>query len=237
MEGANAAPDGVQTVQYDPHNMEFGLPDGTTPVDGATRRVAHQYFSYNAATDTFGPGSQGSFIPQKFYELEMKEDFIQLHPDLAAKTRFFCFHDDKGNARVPGPLIRAKYGEPVLVRFKNKLPSVKTPQDFGIAEMTTHLHNGHTPSESDGNPVNFFNSINDPNRGQPERASRISTTRTCMPASGIRRSARRATRTRRWVRCGTTITTSISPPRTSTRACSAATICSTISTPACPAPG
>ena len=29
--------------------------------------------------------------------------------------------------------------------------------------MTTHLHNAHTPSESDGNPVNYFNSINDPN--------------------------------------------------------------------------
>ena len=33
--------------------------------------------------------------------------------------------------------------------------------------MTTHLHNGHTPSESDGNPVNYFNSINDPNAVNP----------------------------------------------------------------------
>jgi FtsP/CotA-like multicopper oxidase with cupredoxin domain len=152
----------------DYHKMEFGPPDGTTPVDGATRSVKHQYFSYDAAHDTFGPGSQGSFIPQKFYEQEMREDFIQLHPDLPAKTRFFCFHDDSGNPVVPGPLIRAKYGEPVLVRYKNKLPSVKTAQDFGIAEMTTHLHNGHTPSESDGNPVNYFNSINDPNAVNPK---------------------------------------------------------------------
>jgi len=44
---------------------------------------------------------------------------------------------------------------------------VKTPQAFGIAEITTHLHNGHTPSESDGNPVNYFNSINDPNAINP----------------------------------------------------------------------
>ena len=56
----------------------------------------------------------------------------------------------------------------MLVRYKNKLPSVKTAQDFGIAEMTTHLHNGHTPSESDGNPVNYFNSINDPNAVNPQ---------------------------------------------------------------------
>ena len=68
---------------------------------------------------------------------------------------------------VPGPLIQAKYGEPVMVRFHNHLPSVKIPQAYGIAEMTTHLHNGHTPSESDGNPVNYFNSINDPNAVNP----------------------------------------------------------------------
>ena len=56
-----------------------------------------------------------------------------------------------------------------MVRFHNHLPSVKIPQAFGIAEMTTHLHNAHTPSESDGNPVNYFNSINDPERDQPAR--------------------------------------------------------------------
>jgi FtsP/CotA-like multicopper oxidase with cupredoxin domain len=148
-----------------PQNMEFGPPDGTTVVDGATLRIPHQYFAQvpGAPAGTYGASPLNptyNFAPQKFYELEMKEDFINLHPDLGATTRFFCFHDNNGKARVPGPLIRAKYGEPVLVRFKNKLPNVNKPQDFGIAEMTTHLHNGHTPSESDGNPVNFFNSIN-----------------------------------------------------------------------------
>ena len=52
--------------------------------------------------------------------------------------------------------------------------------------MTTHLHNGHTPSESDGNPVNYFNSINDPERRSTRTASRISIIRTCSPASPIR---------------------------------------------------
>ena len=69
---------------------------------------------------------------------------------------------------VPGPLFRAKYGEPFMVRFHNHLPSVKIPQAFGIAEISTHLHNGHTPSESDGNPVNYFNSVNDPNAVNPD---------------------------------------------------------------------
>ena len=97
---------------------------------------------------------------------------------------------------MPGPLIQAKYGEPVMVRFHNHLPSVKIPQAFGIAEITTHLHNAHTPSESDGNPVNYFNSINDGPFGvtinadrregpgcEPATASRTSTIRMCWPAS------------------------------------------------------
>jgi hypothetical protein len=47
---------------------------------------------------------------------------------------------------VPGPLIQATYGEPVLVRYQNNLPSVNTraPGGFGIAEMCIHLHNAHT---------------------------------------------------------------------------------------------
>ena len=150
-------------------DMDGGCPDGTTPIDGATKRIPHQYFSYTPPTDGGPVGTYGAspanptynFAPKKFYELEMEECFIKVHPDYAA-TRFFAF-----DSVVPGPLIQAKYGEPVLVRYKNKLPSVKVPQDFGIAEMTTHLHNGHTPSESDGNPVNYFNSINDPNAVNP----------------------------------------------------------------------
>jgi FtsP/CotA-like multicopper oxidase with cupredoxin domain len=85
----------------------------------------------------------------------MAETQIKLHPDYSPST-YWAF-----DGLLPGPLIQAKYGEPVLVRFHNHLPSVNVPQAFAIAEMTTHLHNGHTPSESDGNPVNYFNSIND----------------------------------------------------------------------------
>ncbi len=92
----------------------------------------------------------------------MQEVEAQMHDDWPKTTKVWGF-----DGHVPGPLFRQKYGEPILVRFHNHLPSVKIPQPFGIAEMTTHLHNGHTPSESDGNPVNFFNSINDPNTVNP----------------------------------------------------------------------
>ncbi len=54
----------------------------------------------------------------------------------------------------PGPTYVARYGEPVLVRNFNQLPSDNG--GFGLASVTTHLHNSHTPSESDGNPCDFF---------------------------------------------------------------------------------
>ncbi|HEX3649956.1 MAG TPA: multicopper oxidase domain-containing protein, partial [Pseudonocardiaceae bacterium] len=61
------------------------------------------------------------------------------------------------NGTFPGPMINAEYGKPTLVRFTNKLdqnPLNLDRQDFGSPDFSflTHLHNGHTASESDGNP-------------------------------------------------------------------------------------
>ena len=123
-----------------------------------------------------------------------------------------------------------------MVRFHNHLPSVKIPQAFGIAEMSTHLHNAHTPSESDGNPVNYFNSVNDPNAVNPYGFKDQHYPNVRAGFTARRRPGRRPDRGR-WARSGTTTTISISPPRTSTRACSAATTCSTNWTPAKRAPG
>ncbi|MBZ5728043.1 MAG: multicopper oxidase domain-containing protein [Acidobacteriia bacterium] len=56
-----------------------------------------------------------------------------------------------------GTRINAEYGKPCLVRFENHLdenPYNLDRQDFGAPDYTflTHLHNGHTAPESDGNP-------------------------------------------------------------------------------------
>jgi FtsP/CotA-like multicopper oxidase with cupredoxin domain len=61
------------------------------------------------------------------------------------------------NGTFPGPMINAEYGQPVLVRFDNHLdenPLSLDRQDFGTEDgsFLTHLHNGHTAPESDGNP-------------------------------------------------------------------------------------
>ncbi|PYN98139.1 MAG: hypothetical protein DMD91_15895 [Candidatus Rokuibacteriota bacterium] len=54
-----------------------------------------------------------------------------------------------------GPLrIKAQYGTPVVHRIHNALPDDNG--GFGKNETTTHLHNGHTASESDGGPLRGY---------------------------------------------------------------------------------
>jgi FtsP/CotA-like multicopper oxidase with cupredoxin domain len=59
----------------------------------------------------------------------------------------------------------SRYGEPILVRVINGLyfdenanpkPPGEIPGGFGSPRISTHLHNGHTASESDGNPADFY---------------------------------------------------------------------------------
>jgi FtsP/CotA-like multicopper oxidase with cupredoxin domain len=54
----------------------------------------------------------------------------------------------------PGPTYVAQYGTPILVRNVNALTGDNS--GFGFPSVTTHLHNGHTPSESDGFPQDYF---------------------------------------------------------------------------------
>ena len=60
---------------------------------------------------------------------------------------------------VPGPVVRQRYGRSILIRQYNDLPAA--PQDavshlgFGTSTTCTHMHNHHTPSESDGGPLYY----------------------------------------------------------------------------------
>jgi FtsP/CotA-like multicopper oxidase with cupredoxin domain len=136
----------------DPNGFQKGgAPLPTTLIDGATTVYQHQLFT--------------QFPPTKFYELHMQQTPVTLHPDYPdGSTIIWGF-----NGQAPGPLIRARYGESTLVRYYNELPSVQFPavDGFGIAEIAPHLHNAHTPFESDGNPVDFVNSIKDPTKLNP----------------------------------------------------------------------
>jgi len=131
----------------DPHRIEIGDPPDP---------LRHQRFF--------------EFRPQKFYILREVEVPRAYHSGYGKTCFTWCYEiyclDDQGNKVLnqtsPGPTIRARYGEPVLVRRINNLPEIADGRQgahvkFGMPSTTTHLHNAHTASESDGNPDDYIN--------------------------------------------------------------------------------
>ena len=88
------------------------------------------------------------FPPQRVYEVRQRETFRRVSQDLP-EQRLWGF-----DGLVPGPTYHARYGEQMLVRNWNELPS--TNYGFGINRVSTHLHNAHNPSESDGFAYDLF---------------------------------------------------------------------------------
>jgi FtsP/CotA-like multicopper oxidase with cupredoxin domain len=94
------------------------------------------------------------FPPQKFYYVTQHAIQATQSPDLPTQT-IWAF-DDTHNACSPGPTYVNHYGVPILVRNNNRLPPPDQNGGFGMPSVTTHLHNGHTPSESDGFACDYF---------------------------------------------------------------------------------
>ena len=89
------------------------------------------------------------FFPLIQYQMEAKASTHQFHANLLPSYAWTF------NGHYPATTILNAYGIPSLVRFKNSLPAVTT--SFGTPQLTIHLHNGHTASESDGFAGDFFN--------------------------------------------------------------------------------
>lgn len=103
------------------------------------------------------------FPPQKYYAITQRQGSLVISSDTKIGPQSFWgyqigvpeeFDPITNNINVPGPLYVARYHEPILVRNFNRLPT--NNGGFGKNSVTTHLHNGHTPSESDGGPCMYF---------------------------------------------------------------------------------
>jgi FtsP/CotA-like multicopper oxidase with cupredoxin domain len=95
-------------------------------------------------------------VPSILYKFTQEQFSHSFDPGLPSQT-IWGFNDGSGT-RSPGPTYQAYYGKPQLTRNVNSLPSVTQVNNsgFGVPSVTTHLHNAHTPSESDGNPCDFY---------------------------------------------------------------------------------
>ncbi|MBZ5505353.1 MAG: multicopper oxidase domain-containing protein [Acidobacteriia bacterium] len=88
------------------------------------------------------------FLPVVKYDVHLKPALHTYHPDMSP-TYVWGY-----NGQIPGPTFLNLYRVPVLVRFHNELPVDHT--GYGSNTHTTHLHNGHTASESDGFAGDFW---------------------------------------------------------------------------------
>jgi len=104
------------------------------------------------------------FPPNRFFNVTQQAIHAIQSPNLPAQTVWA--YGDGTTVSSPGPTYASGYfgstgnkfgrAHSNLVRNHNGLPPANQNGGFGLPSVTTHLHNGHTPSESDGFPCDFF---------------------------------------------------------------------------------
>ena len=80
-------------------------------------------------------------FPIKFFKIPIREAFEKLRVDAKRDARLYSYA-----GMVPGPSLKMRLGQPVVVRFANELDT----------ETSVHLHGGHNPSHSDGFPTFYI---------------------------------------------------------------------------------
>ncbi len=142
---------------------------GRGPVEG--RPPIHP-----SGKDFFAHQRWGELRPKVGYLISLGQirSGQSFHPDLAVQdaNSVWCFGSRYGapyaasvgpdSSQRPGyygyqtgnivtPLVRARYGEPILSRIHNDLPVERRLNNgFGRNEISTHYHNAHNAAESDG---------------------------------------------------------------------------------------
>jgi len=107
---------------------------GEWPCTGEAGRVPHQHW--------------GDFPVQKFYEINVRAAQHSFHPELPNQTIWGY------DGIFPGPTFVERYGTPIITRIRNSLPG--DAQGHGSPDISTHLHNLHCASESDGFPGDYY---------------------------------------------------------------------------------
>lgn len=95
------------------------------------------------------------FLPTVMYESVERAVQHDFYPDIDGVPPSTVWTFVEASTGRAGPLwIKARYGQPVVHRIHNDLPEENG--GFGINETSTHLHNAHTASGSDGGPLQFY---------------------------------------------------------------------------------
>ncbi len=102
-------------------------------------------------------GNNIQFPPKRFYVLHVRQATHVFHPDSPYNNGSIIWGYD---GIFPGPDFREQvwgaHPRPHHVLICIGLIGQQIPGGIGDPRISTHLHNGHTASESDGNPVDIY---------------------------------------------------------------------------------
>ncbi len=124
---------------------------GRGPMEG---RPPGEYFAHQRWTE---------YLPKKGYLMSLgcPDSHVGLHPLFPSQVddKIWSFGPGRLAAgALPPPLLKVRYGEPVIFRHYNNVAlSQEQNGGFGSISQTTHNHNGHNASTSDGaSNAHFF---------------------------------------------------------------------------------
>src|SRR5712691_155809 len=134
------------------------LPDAITPLDPVSALTPAPTVAPNLAAGECGRAAHQRFAElgqaPTLYEMAAKENPAWVFNPAYPPQPIWGFIGNTPDATTPGPTFVARYGQPIMCRIHNQLPYDHV--GFGTPEITTHLHNLHSPSESDGFPGDFY---------------------------------------------------------------------------------
>ncbi|MFZ4698978.1 MAG: multicopper oxidase family protein [Candidatus Methylumidiphilus sp.] len=143
--GGLCTPDNLPMDMDDPGAHKWNLPLYLDPLPIIPVAQPVDPSVLNPPIDPARHQRYNEFMPQKHYIQVVRDADHVYHSSLPSPTRCWGF-----NNQIPGETFHARYGEPVLIRRYNQLPP--TWVGFALPSITTHLHNLHHASESDGLP-------------------------------------------------------------------------------------
>ena len=99
------------------------------------------------------------FPPQVFFIQRLRANTnFRITSDTSIPRQTIWGFNRGGNdpAMFPAPTIVTHYQRPLVIRRFNELPVQSQNGGFGVPEVSSHLHNFHSGSESDGGPCRYF---------------------------------------------------------------------------------
>src|SRR5215813_7982553 len=147
------------------YHTDFSTPpDGTTAADFTNPITGRGPIEGRPPGEIFAHQRWNEFFPKVGYvfslsQLAAGQTLFGANngsaPDLApnANWTYAAGHApfDSPSGTLPPPLIKGRYGEPIITRIYNNLPVDRTQNGgFGRNEHQLHFHNAHNGAESDG---------------------------------------------------------------------------------------